>query len=75
MKEKEIQNDIIIDKSSEKIEGTKLEGAKENNYGKTFLNVLKTRDGGKIDYMHLKMADITKEIPGLSMISCNRRQI
>jgi len=63
LKEKEIENDIIIDKSSEKIEGTKLEGAKENNYGKTFLNVLKTRDGGKIDYMHLKMADITKEIP------------
>jgi hypothetical protein len=66
LKEKEIENDIIIDEKNEKIEkieGTKLEGAKENNYGKTFLNVLKTRDGGKIYYMHLKMADITKEIP------------
>jgi len=60
VKEKDIKNDISID---EKIDGTKLEGAKENNYGKTFLNILKTRDGGKIDYMHLKMADITREIP------------
>jgi len=66
LKEKEIENDIIIDEKNEKIEGTKLEGMMENkgnNYGKTLLNVLKTRDGGKIDYMHLKMADITKEIP------------
>ena len=42
---------------------SKVSFRKENNYGKTFLNVLKTRDGGKVDYMHLKMADITKEIP------------
>ena len=47
----------------EKLEGTKLISENGNNFGKTFFQSLKTRDGGKVDYMHLKMRDITKVIP------------
>ena len=47
----------------EKLEGTKLISENGNNFGKTFFQSLKTRDGGKVDYMHLTMTDITRVIP------------
>ena len=47
----------------EKLEGTKLISENGNNFGKTFFQSLKTRDGGKVDYLHLTMTDITKVIP------------
>ena len=47
----------------EKLEGTKLISENGNNFGKTFFQSLKTRDGGKVDYMNLKMRDITRVIP------------
>ena len=49
-------DDIVLD-------GTKLVSNNGNNFGKTFLGSLKPIDGGKVDYMDLKMTDITKILP------------
>ena len=53
---KQPDDDIVLD-------GTKLVSNNGNNFGKTFLGSLKPIDGGKVDYMDLKMTDITKVLP------------
>ena len=63
--EPEIVKIVTTPKSvpDEEIEGTKIVSNDGNNYGKTFMGSLKPIDGGKVDYMHLKMTDITKVLP------------
>jgi len=58
----------------EKLEGTKLISENGNNFGKTFFQSLKTRDGGKVDYLHLTMTDITKVIPITKLRSLLKKQ-